>query len=286
MARRDLPVSLMTMHVAALMLTAAFTVALPVTLDRPDPGAWPMTWKMAYARDGGGDDRGGGGGDDRGGGGGDDRGGGGSGSDDHGGNQGNGGGSDDRGGGQGGGGGDDNSGPGSGDRGGDDSSGPGSDDHGGGRGSDDSRQADDRGSNPTGSVDRDDRRGRSGRNGADDRPAATVRLSDDELADVLRGERVLVDDRGRELEVDIELEQGRRTVTVKPHGGDARRNPGPIKSVRVVATPPRATHEVQGSPRGAVDDRGAKSGPTDGLAQVGDDLSPQEESELIGRGWR
>ena len=52
--------------------------------------------------------------------------------------------------------------------------------------------------------------------------------------DVTAGRKALVDDLGRVLEVEIELEHGLRSVIAKPHGGDARRNPGPIASTTLV----------------------------------------------------
>jgi len=92
------------------------------------------------------------------------------------------------------------------------------------------------------------RRGGQVNTGGDDgqrpiRPEITLDLSADDLNDVMAGRKVLVDDLGRMLEVEIELEHGSRTVIAKPHGGDSRRNPGPITSFSLVdaggaTTPP------------------------------------------------
>ncbi len=65
------------------------------------------------------------------------------------------------------------------------------------------------------------------------RPEIELNLSSADLAAVLSGAAKLVDNLGRVLEVEIEFEHGVRTVVAKPHGGDAKRNPGPITSVTV-----------------------------------------------------
>ena len=83
-----------------------------------------------------------------------------------------------------------------------------------------------------------------------DRPRAHVDLSERELESVLRGDRVLVDDRGRVLEVEIEIEHGIRTVTVKPHGGDFARNPGPIGNVHAIDAAQRPSRGVVVGPNG------------------------------------
>lgn len=128
-----------------------------------------------------------------------------------------------------------------------------------------------------------------GRGGDDGRPAAEVDLSDDDLAGVLAGRRTLIDDRGRVLEVEVEVEDGRRTVSVKPHGGAARRDPGPINAVRAVDPQAGITHgvRVKGAARGATAGARAvvRSGDDD-PRQVGDDLSRGEEEALIQSGWR
>jgi hypothetical protein len=67
-----------------------------------------------------------------------------------------------------------------------------------------------------------------------DRPEIVVNLSKDDLKAVLDGSKKLVDNLGRVLEVEIEFEHGTKTVIAKPHGGDAKRNPGPITSFTIV----------------------------------------------------
>lgn len=196
----------------------------------------------------------------------------------------------------------------------------GGDDDGGGEGrGGDGRGGDDRGGRGSGDDDGSSGRGRGGGGEEDDdrsgkgagrtdaeqrdrgrrdRPEAVVELGDDDLARVLRGERTLIDDRGRVLEVEIELEHGQRTVVVKPHGGAARRNPGPIGSVRAVDAGGVVTREVVIDRTGrAVQVRQdpnadrrtravVRSLEDDDLGQVGDDLSPDEEDALIKGGWR
>ena len=129
-------------------------------------------------------------------------------------------------------------------------------------------------------------------------------MSDSDVAAVMRGERVLVDDKGRVLEVEVEVEHGVRTVTVKPHGGDARRNPGPIGNVRTVDTtsqPARSVvaHPVGGGfeievehgvvvqkPHGGAAATAAPAGRSRDPVQVGDDLSRAQEADLIRGGWQ
>ena len=118
----------------------------------------------------------------------------------------------------------DNSGPGSANSGGDhDNSGPGSANSDGDH-------------NNSGPGSANSGRGHGGGGDAQDfvRPEITLDLSADDLNDVMAGRKVLVDDLGRTLEVEIELEHGSRTVIAKPHGGDSRRNPGPITSFSLV----------------------------------------------------
>lgn len=143
---------------------------------------------------------------------------------------------------------DDNSGRGgSDDRGGDDRGGndrDDNDDHGGnsGRGSDHDdndndddndhrgRHGHDNDNDDDGDDDRDDDRG----NDRADRDEVTLSVSEDSLRGLRDGSLVAVDNLGRALEVEVEFEHGQRVVTVKPHGGDARRNPGPITSVSIL----------------------------------------------------
>jgi hypothetical protein len=120
-----------------------------------------------------------------------------------------------------------------------------------GRGSDDSN---DDGSDDSSDDDNDDNR--SGRENRD-RPEVTVSLSPDQIQAILSGQSRLVDNLGRALELEIEVEHGVTSYTAKPHGGDARRNPGPISNVSVV---PAASVPVNGSTN---DDGTPDQGPGD-----------------------
>lgn len=96
----------------------------------------------------------------------------------------------------------------------------------------DSDDSDDRSDDNSSNDDRNDRGGRESR----ERPEITVSLSPDQIQAVLSGQSQLVDNLGRPLELEIEVEHGVTSYTAKPHGGDARRNPGPISNVSVVPT--------------------------------------------------
>lgn len=80
--------------------------------------------------------------------------------------------------------------------------------------------------------DRVDNRGPGNRHDVD-RPEVALSVSEESLRGLLNGSLIAVDDLGRVLEVEIEIEDGVRVVTVKPGGGDARRNPGPITTVSI-----------------------------------------------------
>jgi hypothetical protein len=201
--------------VAAVALYTASTLAIPL-LASP---AFLAHVPHALAKDGGGDSGGhsgsGGGGDD----------GGSSGSGDGG-----------------------NSGSGS-RSGGDDSGG---DDH---SGSNSGRGSDDSGSDDSGGDDSSGRSANSGHGGnSGERPQVEVTLTGAQLAGVRSGQFKLVDNLGRVLEVEIETENGVTTVSAKPHGGDARRNPGPITAINVVPA---------GSAGGTNDDGTPDQGPGD-----------------------
>ncbi|MGF6175922.1 hypothetical protein [Ensifer sp. 4252] len=78
--------------------------------------------------------------------------------------------------------------------------------------------------------DEDDHRGRhsdddDGDRG--DRDEVTHNVSEASLRGLCDGSLIAVDNLGGVLEVEVEFEHGPRVVTVEPHGGDARRNPGP-----------------------------------------------------------
>lgn len=111
------------------------------------------------------------------------------------------------------------------------------DDRGGNRGSgsshdNDNDDDDDRGRHGNNDDDDDDD-DRNGDRDRDDRDEVTLNVSEDSLRGLRDGSLIAVDNLGRVLEVDVEFEHGQRVVTVEPHGGDARRNPGPITSVSI-----------------------------------------------------
>ena len=180
-----------------LMASAAvlFLVAAPVF--QPADLAFSS---LAHAR-GGSDDSGG---DDHGG-----RSGGDSSSDDHGGRSGRSGSDDDHSG-----------------RSGHDSSDDDDDDRGRGRG---------RGHDDAAGDDRDDDDDDDNRRGRDDRPETVLSVSPESLAGLLNGSLVAVDQLGRQLEIEVELEHGQRIVKAEVHRSDAVRIPGPITSVTVTA---------------------------------------------------
>lgn len=210
-----------TSILAAKGLVAAALLALPVQLDLSG-GDQIVTIGKAHAESGSGSGGSGSGGDNSGSGSG-----------------GSGGGDDNSGSGSGGGG--DNSGPGSGGGNDNDSDNDG-DNSGPGSGGDNDNNGDNSGPGRGGDNDDGDRDDNDDRDdGADDdgnnnaaRPEVVVDLSQSDLTAVLNGSKILVDNLGRVLEVEIELERGGTTVIAKPHGGDAQRNPGPIGSFTIV----------------------------------------------------
>lgn len=66
------------------------------------------------------------------------------------------------------------------------------------------------------------------------RPTATITLSDESLANVRSGTHVVVDQLGRQLEITVRTVNGQTVISAKPHGGAAKRNPGPITTIDVV----------------------------------------------------
>ena len=114
------------------------------------------------------------------------------------------------------------------------------DSSGSGSGGDDSGGDDHSGSGSGDSDDDspDDSSGRSINSGhggsSSERPEVEVTLTDEQLAGVKSGQLKLVDNLGRVLELEVETEHGVTKVSAKPHGGDARRNPGPITAISVV----------------------------------------------------
>jgi hypothetical protein len=195
-----------TSILAAKGIVAAALLALPVQLDLSG-GDHIVTIEKAHAESGSGSGGSGSGGSDNSGSGSGSGGGGNSG-------PGSGGGNDNDGG---------NSGPGSG--GNNDSDGDNSGPGHGGDNDDGDRDDND---------DRDDGDAADNGNNNAARPEIVVDLSQSDLTAVLNGSKILVDNLGRVLEVEIELEHGVTTVIAKPHGGDAQRNPGPIDSFTIV----------------------------------------------------
>jgi hypothetical protein len=128
----------------------------------------------------------------------------------------------------------------------DDNSSSGSDDDGHRSGSDD-----DSGHHSGGHDSNDDSKSRSSSNddrrnsGNDDHKngggggkaeRARIQISVDAAtrAGLLNGTLVAVDDLGRPLEVEVEDRNGKSVLIAKPHGGDAKRKPGPISNFKVV----------------------------------------------------
>jgi hypothetical protein len=138
----------------------------------------------------------------------------------------------------------------------DDNSGSGSDDDSDRSGSDDDSghhssghdSNDDSKSSPSSNDDRrnssnDDRKNRGDR-GGDKSERARIQISVDAAtrAGLLNGTLVAVDDLGRPLEVEVEDRNGKSVLIAKPHGGDAKRKPGPISSFKVVPAAQAPVH--------------------------------------------
>ena len=114
----------------------------------------------------------------------------------------------------------------------------------------------------------------------------------------MSGDRVLVDDLGRVLEVEVEIEHGVRTVTVKPHGEDAARQPGAVTGVRAVEVAGQPARQVTVDRQGRLEvevEHGVTATKPHGGAnpataraphQVSGDLSPEQEAALIRGGWQ
>jgi hypothetical protein len=129
-----------------------------------------------------------------------------------------------------------------------DSSESGGDDDGPGHDSDDD-SSDDGGHHSSGSdddnSDDDNSDDSSSNSGGRDRQRPEIELSLDaaSLAGVRNGSLTVVDNLGRVLEVEFDTVNGSRVATGKPHGGDAKRNPGPIASVSVVPSSQAPVHQ-------------------------------------------
>ncbi len=66
------------------------------------------------------------------------------------------------------------------------------------------------------------------------RPSAIITLTPENLAGVQNGSLAVVDNLDRVLEIELDQMNGAQVIKAKPHGGDAKRNPGPITSISVV----------------------------------------------------
>lgn len=114
----------------------------------------------------------------------------------------------------------------------------GSDDKGGDDSSDDDGSDDKGGDDKGGASDDDTAAAGSGTQESrrDDRPGrnrdeVTLSVSNESLQGLLNGSLIAVDNLGRVLEVEVEMEHGVQTVKVKPHRSDARRIPGAVTGV-------------------------------------------------------
>ena len=140
------------------------------------------------------------------------------------------------------GGGDDNSGSGSG---GDDNSGPGShdsDDDDDNAGPDSGGGSDDNDDSSIGAASNDDNRNGGGGNNAV-RPRVQISVDAATRAGLLNGTLVAVDNLGRPLEVEADIRNGQPVLIAKPHGGDAKRNPGMIASYVIVPAAQAPVHQ-------------------------------------------
>lgn len=120
-------------------------------------------------------------------------------------------------------------------------SGDGNDD--GGSGRDEEGNSD--GNSPDDGADHnsnDDQSASAARADEPSRPVAIITLTPQSLSGVQNGTLVVVDDLGRVLEVEVDRVNGAQIIKAKPHGGDARRNPGPITSITVVPAAQAPVH--------------------------------------------
>jgi hypothetical protein len=130
--------------------------------------------------------------------------------------------------------------------GGDDNSGGGSDnDSGSGShhdgSSDDGNDGDDDFNDRSASKDDGMKAGSSASNAV--RPRIQINVDAATRAGLLDGTLVAVDNLGRSLEVEADIRNGQSVLIAKPHGGDAKRNPGPIASYEVVTAAQAPVHQ-------------------------------------------
>ena len=107
-----------------------------------------------------------------------------------------------------------------------DSSGSGSDD--------DSSDSNDDSNDDSSSSNSKSKSSKTAKNSNSVRPTATITLTPTNLANVQAGTHVVVDQLGRQLEMRVVMVNGQQVIRAKPHGGDAKRKPGPINTIRVV----------------------------------------------------
>ena len=135
--------------------------------------------------------------------------------------------------------------------GGSDSSGSGGGDDSSGSGHGDDNSGDDSGDGNSGSDDDDDSDDDSGSDNSSgdsggkqsssdskadkvSRPTVIITLTPANLAGVQNGSLAVVDNLGRVLEIELDRVNGAQVIKAKPHGGDAKRNPGPVTSFSIV----------------------------------------------------
>jgi hypothetical protein len=106
--------------------------------------------------------------------------------------------------------------------------------------SDDDNDANDDSS--SGTASNDDNRSGGGSNNAV-RPRIQISVDAATRAGLLNGTLVAVDNLGRPLEVEADIRNGQSVLIAKPHGGDAKRNPGPIASFEVVPAAQAPVHQ-------------------------------------------
>jgi hypothetical protein len=75
------------------------------------------------------------------------------------------------------------------------------------------------------------------------RPRIQINVDAATRAGLLNGTLVAVDNLGRPLEVEAEIRNGQGVLIAKPHGGDAKRNPGAIASFDIVPAAQAPVHQ-------------------------------------------
>ena len=75
------------------------------------------------------------------------------------------------------------------------------------------------------------------------RPRIQIAVDAATRAGLLNGTLVAVDNLGRPLEVESDIRNGQSVLIAKPHGGDAKRNPGQIASFEIVPAAQAPVHQ-------------------------------------------